>query len=244
MDKNVIIGLTTILFYNVFSYFVTKLKEIWVGNRIILFQGSPTYGNYFRGLCKIFLEWLKAIVVVICLREQGIQYHPKFSYGIITFSYYVCTEKIFREVFPPVLEIVNLSCLESLEHLYVPLVLNSYSVLIGVTIGVYKLISSFSLIALLSMYFIIYLRIKDLYYNHWVPYIAEKAAYKSFRVATNQDIQDWADICAICLSTMSRARITPCNHLFHPHCLKQCLRISFYCPLCKRHFMGNHIEMK
>lgn len=195
-------------------------------------------------MCKVFLEWIKAVIVVLCLRDQDINFQPKSSYSILTFLYYLCTEKIFLEILPAMVETLNLDALENLEHLYVPFVLNIYTLLVGTIIGGYNLIFSYSTFAAFSMYFIIYLRLKDLVFNQWKPLITEKRIYKSFRVATPQDIENWADICAVCLNSMSRARITLCNHLFHPRCLQQCLRTSFYCPLCKQHFIQNEVETK
>lgn len=241
-DKSVIIGLTTILFYNVFGYFISRIKEIWIRNRISVFHSIPSVGSYIKWMCKILLEWIKAVVVVLCLREQGVNYQPKLPYSILTFSYYLCTEKIFLDVLPALVETLNIDCLENLEHLYIPLIMNIYTILAGITIGSYNIVMNYTTFAAFSMYFIIYLRMKDLYFNQWKPLLAEKKAYRSFRVATRLDIQNWADICAVCLNSMSRARITPCNHLFHPRCLKQCLRTSFYCPLCKQHFMENETK--
>lgn len=238
------IGLTAILFYNVFGYFVSKLRDIWIRHRIFPSQPTLSFSSYIKWMCKIFLEWTKAVVLIVCLREQGMQFQPKFYYSIFTFTYYLCTEKIFLEIFPSLVEFMNFSCLENLEHIYVPLILNSFTILAGIGVGFYNLFLNYTTLAAFSMYFIIYLRMKDLYFNQWRPLAAERSVYKSFKVATAQDIQNWSDICAVCLSSMSRARITPCNHLFHPYCLKQCLRTSFTCPLCKQHFMQSENEAK
>lgn len=238
------IALAAILFYNVFGYFISKLREIWIRNRISPFTTIPSFGNYMRWMCKILLEWIKAVVLILCIKEHGINYHPKMSYSIVTFIYYLCTEKIFLQLFPSLVEALNIDCLESLEHIYVPLILNLYTIIAGVAVGGYTLLTKYTAFTAFSAYFIIYLRLKDLYFNQWKPLLAEKKAYKSFKVATKQDIQNWADICAVCLSSMSKARITPCNHLFHPRCLKQCLRMSFNCPLCKHNFMTSEIGTK
>lgn len=232
------------MFYSVFGYFISRIREIWIRNRITFFHTFPTFGSYMKWMCRIILEWIKALVVILCLREQGIYYQPKLNYSILTLTYYICTEKLFLEILPPLVEFFNIDRLENLEHLYVPLILNIYTILTGTAIGFYSLLMTYTTFAAFSIYFIIYLRIKDLYFNQWKPLLAEKHAYKSFKIATQEDIQNWADICAVCLSSMSRARITPCNHLFHPRCLKQCLRTSFNCPLCKQHFMANQNETK
>ncbi|KAJ8924052.1 hypothetical protein NQ315_006829 [Exocentrus adspersus] len=236
-DKTVITALTTILFYSVFGYFVTRIKEICQNGRARSVQTTPSMRSCLKWLCKIILEWAKAVVIVLCLREQGIHYEPTLLYSIVTFIYYLCTEKVFLEIFPSLIELLNVESMENLEHLYIPLVLNILTIATGTSLVMYTLIMKFSNFVLLSTYFLIYLRVKDAYYNYWCLIIAERETYSSFRTATEKEIQDWADICAVCLNNMSRARITPCNHLFHPYCLKQCLKTSFYCPLCKRHFM-------
>ncbi|KAJ8970323.1 hypothetical protein NQ317_003334 [Molorchus minor] len=205
-------------------------------------NSTPTMRSYIKCLLRIVLEWGKAIVVIVCLREQGIQYEPKLNYSIVTFSYYLCTEKVFLEIFPALIEFLDIEKMENLEHLYIPLGLNILATIAGLTLSVYTMYENYSNFALLSLYFLVYLRLKDTYYNYWEAIVAERETYSSFRTATEQEIQEWADICAVCLNNMSRARITPCNHLFHPYCLKQCLKTSFNCPLCKRHFLEQNSE--
>lgn len=241
-DKGVITALTSILFYSVFGYFATRIRDICQSGRARSIQSTPSMRSYLKWLCKIILEWAKAVVIVLCLREQGIHYEPSLVYSIVTFIYYLCTERIFFEVFPSLIECLNIDSMENLEHLYVPLFLNMFTIIAGTALIVSTLFKKFSNFVLLSIYFLIYLRIKDSYYNYWQLIVAERETYSSFRVATEKEIQEWADICAVCLNSMSRARITPCNHLFHPYCLKQCLKTSFYCPLCKRHFMESSGE--
>ncbi|XP_023310251.1 RING finger protein 145-like [Anoplophora glabripennis] len=236
-EKGVITALTTILFYSVFGYFATRIRDICQNGRARSIQSTLSMRSYFKWLCKIILEWAKAVVIVLCLREQGINYDPSLIYSIVTFVYYLCTERIFLEIIPSLIEILNIESMENLEHLYVPLFLNILTIISGIVLICVTLLKRFSNFVLLTIYFLVYLRIKDAYYNYWLLLVAERETYSSFRSATEREIQEWADICAVCLNHMSRARITPCNHLFHPYCLKQCLKTSFYCPLCKRHFM-------
>ncbi|KAL1501136.1 hypothetical protein ABEB36_006520 [Hypothenemus hampei] len=237
-DKNVIVALSTVLFYSVFGYFSTRVRDIYQGNRARTgTHRNPSFINYLKWFCKIVLEWAKAVVIVLCLREQGIHYDPKLSYSIVTFLYYLCTERIFVEVFPQLVEAYNFQSLDSLEHLYVPLVMNTIAITAGLLLALYSFYMNNSILVLLAMYFAVYLRIKDAYFNYYEILVAEREIFSSFIVATRKDIEKWDDICAVCLNNMSKARITPCNHLFHPYCLKQCLRNSFYCPLCKQHFL-------
>ncbi|XP_030762579.1 RING finger protein 145-like isoform X2 [Sitophilus oryzae] len=238
-DKNVVMALTTVLFYSVLGYFATRVRDICLGNRTRTVPRTPSFMTYTKWICRIILEWIKALIVVLCLREQGIQYEPKLIYSIITFVYYLLTERIFIEVFPKIVEALNIRKLDNLEYLYIPFYMNVLAVLAGLSASMFNLYLNYSPLIFLALYFMVYLRIKDAYYNYWEILVAEKEAYSSFQIATQREIEDWDDICAVCLSNMSRARITPCNHLFHPYCLKQCLRTSFLCPLCKQHFLEN-----
>lgn len=237
-------ALTTILFYSVFSYFVSRVKDIFHRQRFQFFRHFLTIEHLFTWVCRVILEWVKAIVIVLCLREQGIHYQPTLVYSIVTFAYYLCSEKIFVETFPELLELANVDSLENLEHLYVPMVLNVFAIIAGTFATTYVLLMQYSNFVLLSSYFLVYLRLKDVYHNNWKVLVIERETFRSFRVATKEELEAWNDICAVCLNAMSRARITPCNHLFHPHCLKQCLKTSLLCPLCKAHFLERNNEIK
>lgn len=41
-------------------------------------------------------------------------------------------------------------------------------------------------------------------------------------------------ICSICLSSLKKARLLPCNHKFHPRCIQQWIEIDNSCPLCRK----------
>ncbi|XP_057665246.1 E3 ubiquitin-protein ligase RNF139-like [Diorhabda carinulata] len=236
-DKSVVTALTTILFYSVFGYFVTKIRDIFQTNRLSIIRTIQTTDHLSHWICKLILEWAKAVVIVLCLREQGINYEPSLNYSIITFIYYICSEKIFVETFPQIVELFNIECLEDMEHLYIPMFLNAVAIVFGLIASTYIFLIEYSSFVILCMYFLIYIRMKDFYYNYWKLLVLEKQIYTNFRVATSEEILAWSDICAICLNSMSRAKITPCNHLFHPYCLKQCLKSSLLCPLCKSTFI-------
>lgn len=124
-----------------------------------------------------------------------------------------------------------------MEHLYVPITMNLYALTAALVCNVYLSKTVYTIFAVASSYFLIYLRAKDLYCNYVKQLNLEKKTFASFKPATEKELREWNDICAVCLNSMSRARITPCNHFFHPYCLKQCLQISYKCPLCKQNFI-------
>lgn len=236
-DEKLITGLTTLLFYSVFGYFVNRLKDIYLSEWSRPRRTNNIYRDYSQWLFKIAIEWAKAIIIVLCLREQGMNYHPDVFFNVVTFTYYVCTEKIFCEIIEGFVTILGIDSLDTLEYLYVPIIMRTYTALSSAILIVSLLHTQYARYAFLSAYFLLYLNIKDLVSNYIYPLMLEKQTFASFRTASIKDIEDWDDICAVCLTTMSKARITPCNHLFHPHCLKRCLKNSFQCPLCKQNFL-------
>ncbi|CAG9854472.1 unnamed protein product [Phyllotreta striolata] len=243
-DKSVVMALTSVLFYSVFGYFVSRIKDVFHRQRFQLFRSFLTIEHLVTWIFKVILEWVKAIVIVLCLREQGLNYQPSLLYSILTFLYYLCSEKIFVETLPDLFEMLSIEKFENLEHLYVPMAMNFFTVLAGTVVSTYFLLVQYSNFVLLSVYFLVYIRLKDIYYNYWKLLIVEREIFRSFRIATKEEIDSWNDICAVCLTAMSRARITPCNHLFHSHCLKRCLKSSLLCPLCKTHFLDGNSEIK
>ena len=81
-----------------------------------------------------------------------------------------------------------------------------------------------------------------LYCNVYRPLVAfrlnvkkihmESLCLANFEKATCEDIKSYDDVCAICLSGLNHARITPCKHIFHGKCLKDCLKKKAQCPMC------------
>ncbi|XP_067347862.1 RING finger protein 145-like isoform X2 [Channa argus] len=80
------------------------------------------------------------------------------------------------------------------------------------------------------------------YYNVWLraqlgwqSFLLRRDAVnkiKSLPTASNTQLEQYNDICAICYQDMSNAVITPCSHFFHAGCLKKWLYVQETCPLC------------
>ncbi|XP_007553477.1 RING finger protein 145 [Poecilia formosa] len=80
------------------------------------------------------------------------------------------------------------------------------------------------------------------YYNVWLraqlgwqSFLLRRDAVnkiKSLPTATDAQLEQYNDICAICFQDMSSAVITPCSHFFHAGCLKKWLYVQETCPLC------------
>ncbi|XP_035998837.1 RING finger protein 145 [Fundulus heteroclitus] len=80
------------------------------------------------------------------------------------------------------------------------------------------------------------------YYNVWLraqlgwqSFLLRRDAVnkiKSLPTATDAQLEQYNDICAICFQDMNSAVITPCSHFFHAGCLKKWLYVQETCPLC------------
>lgn len=241
-------GLYTLMFYNVIAYCVSYIKELAQKEDWSPFVNMTQHSNIKHvamSCTKIVLEWTKAITFIITVTfmllvfglEQGLQhYHPTTFYTITTWTYYMCTEKVFFELFPVLLVHLKFSSLEALENLYAPVILRLYTIFLSALFSlVLFCYGQFQFVAI-AIYVTLYMKGKDLYLNFLTPLQREQALLNRFRKASPEEIENCDDVCAVCLSAMDRARMTPCQHLFHAECLRQCLNTSQNCPICKREY--------
>ncbi|KAJ3648922.1 hypothetical protein Zmor_020690 [Zophobas morio] len=241
-------GLYSLMFYNVIAYCVSYIKELIEKEDWSVTVNMTHHSNIKHvamSATKIVLEWTKAITFIITVTfmllvfglEQGLEhYQPTALYTFITWSYYMCTEKVFIELFPPLLVFLKLKYLEALEALYAPVVLRCYTVSVAAVLVIFLCFYGQVRFTCIACYLTVYLRIKDMVANCLKALRNEQAILGQFRHATADEIENCDDVCAVCLSPMERARVTPCHHLFHATCLRQCLRASDNCPMCKREY--------
>ncbi|KAF9579690.1 hypothetical protein BGW38_003953 [Lunasporangiospora selenospora] len=52
--------------------------------------------------------------------------------------------------------------------------------------------------------------------------------------ATDKELEDYSDDCAICRDSMTSAKILPCGHIFHLFCIRSWLEHHSSCPTCRR----------
>lgn len=80
------------------------------------------------------------------------------------------------------------------------------------------------------------LELHRLYKRHKHYSIIVQYMEKNFEIATQKDIEDFSDECAICWDNMESARKLPCGHLFHKPCLRSWLEQDQSCPTCRTSF--------
>ena len=88
-----------------------------------------------------------------------------------------------------------------------------------------------------------FLAVMELRVQVWLEVQAGLRRMSELRRATRRELAAHNDVCAVCLGAMTAARITRCRHLFHGKCLRQALRVSPQCPLCKKHVMTHSVYL-
>lgn len=226
-------GLNSLLFYYIITFFVKRISDIFK-----TFNASPTNNatknkSFMLCILKIVIEWAKAVIIIICLREQGLQPHPNTIYSAVTFLYYICTENVFIDIFPKILTHFDVQRFEGLEGLYGPVILNCFALSLSIILSTFLYMQNYTRLATFIFYHAIILNYKGAKSKCWQKLKEEKDILKMFQLASKKEIVEWNDICAICLQPLERARVTRCSHLFHAECLRKCCKISNLCPLCK-----------
>lgn len=234
------------MFYNVIAYCVSYIKELiekedW--SPWVRMADHSNIKHLAMSATKIVLEWTKAVTFIITVvfmllvfgLEQGLEhYKPTIIYNIITWMYYIVTEKVFVELLLSFITYLQLPKLESLESLWIPVIFRVYTAIISFLFAMPLLFYGQYRSVCIAIYVNVYLRYKEMKLNSLNSLNQERAVLTQYRYATSQELAEFDDVCAVCLSPMRLARITPCHHIFHGECLRQCLKASDQCPICKR----------
>lgn len=88
-----------------------------------------------------------------------------------------------------------------------------------------------SSVLLIHCYFNVWQRLQ----SGWKSCLLRREAVRkieSLPVATEQELGEYGDVCAICYGDMKTARITSCRHLYHATCLRKWLYVQDKCPMC------------
>lgn len=241
-------GLYSLMFYNVIAYCVSYIKELIEKEDWSPYVNMTQHSNIKHlamSASKIVLEWTKAITFIITVTfmllvfglEQGLEhYQPTALYTFVTWTYYMCTEKVFTNIFNSLLLFLRLHQFEALEIFYAPVLLRYYTLSLASVMVIFLIFYGPLKFTFGAFYLTVYLKAKDLVMNYLSRLREEQAILGKFRKATSEEIENCDDVCAVCLSPMERARVTPCHHLFHAECLRQCLNNSHNCPICKREY--------
>lgn len=160
---------------------------------------------------------------------------PSVLYTTVTWLYYLATEKVFVDMFPAVLTYMEFEALESLDNYYAPIILRLFTTSISALFIMILLPMAPWRFLFIAAYLNVFLRSKELMQTYWAALQRERKILSRYRSATHEEINRFDDVCAVCLSSMKQARVTPCQHLFHASCLRQCLKArDNFCPMCQQ----------
>uniref|UniRef100_A0A0A9XQN7 Protein TRC8 n=1 Tax=Lygus hesperus TaxID=30085 RepID=A0A0A9XQN7_LYGHE len=238
--------LYTLMFYNVLAYCVAYIKELvekedW--SPYVHITDRSNIRHLAMSATKIVLEWTKAVTFIITIvfmllvfgLETGLEnYKPSVSYTIVTFLYYLLTEKVFVEMLTMLINYSQIAVLENMESLWLPVLFQLATAGASSLLLVPLIVWGPYRPALVGLYVNVYLRLKDSYTSNLKELTTERALIAPYRFATPEELGSFDDVCAVCLNPMKLARITPCHHIFHGDCLRKWVKTSNHCPLCKR----------
>lgn len=87
------------------------------------------------------------------------------------------------------------------------------------------------------------LEIRRRYRRHKIYLLVVQLVETHLAMASQEDIENNSDDCAICWEQMEAARKLPCGHLFHNSCLRSWLEQDTSCPTCRTSLKsGQHEE--
>ncbi|KAK4314029.1 hypothetical protein Pmani_014648 [Petrolisthes manimaculis] len=246
MGQQKLASLYTLIFFDVVAYCVSYIKELVEREDWTMYVNIARTSNVRHlamSTTKIALEWTKAVTFIITVvfmllvfgLEEGLKdYSPTPLYLSITVVYFTLTEKVFTDMIGNWIDNRKLRVFESLESLYWPVLLLTSHFLMSSLLTFLCIFTGGSFrIVLLSSFTNIRVKYRELRDNYLVPLRLALATLSTYRVATQSEVQQHDDVCAVCLTPMTSARVTPCQHFFHADCLRRCLKESYKCPICQ-----------
>ena len=157
-------------------------------------------------------------------------------YMITTLVYFMLTRSYMGRPLTCLLEKAQLESLEGLEQYYVVGLLGVVEVLFALFFMGWTLIQHQQFLMLVALYTNVYAGGRDVVNNAVSTAFAEWTILAHFVRASEDELKQYDDVCAICLCPMHKARKTPCGHFFHGHCLRRCLKEKANCPICNHKF--------
>ncbi len=158
------------------------------------------------------------------------------TYILTTLTYFLLSHNVLHHPLTFTLESLQLEYFEGLEQYYVTGFLGVLEVLYSVLFMVLNLLDSRQVLMMAALYTNIYTCARELSHESVHTAFAEWTVLAHFQKATQRELRELNDVCAICLADMWTARKTPCQHYFHGRCLRKCLRERAACPMCFTRF--------
>ncbi|XP_066993374.2 protein TRC8 homolog isoform X2 [Anabrus simplex] len=186
--------------------------------------------------------------ILISITLQFDHLEPSMSFIIVTVLYFVLTQFLKtagkENIVVYFIQQLELNLFDGLEEYWIPLILNSITVLLtlgNVVIAFYNNIENLPLCLIVS-YSNVVVVAQQMFDEYLLPLRDQQLLMERYPFANKEQLAQFGDgVCAVCLDDMHlfTARITPCRHIFHGKCLRRCLQQYQQCPLCKQQLVYN-----
>jgi len=229
------ISLYLLLLYTSLMYvrkYFERNHQLLISNQSQLSEILNAFSNstFANAVTRIIITSL----VISIFIQKCYKIEPQVVFVLLCSSYFACTEPFLaaEDFFTSMVSFFQSDIFEQLEHLYIPLFIRLLCILSSLLLCAIE-ISQFPLMVTLACYTNLYVPFTRLSSEILTPLELELKSLQVFRQATQEELTKSGFTCPICLDTMHVARITPCGHVFHSYCLRQCLTRSNTCPCCR-----------
>jgi len=227
------ISLALLVLFTVLMYVRKRLK---LAAQQILAQTESRILLQFTSSV-IAMATLKLICLSALLSVFLYQFNMSESpvlYVCLTTLYFVFTEPHLEgeDTLTDIVAYFQSDIFEQLEHLYIPLFVRLLCILSSLCVCLLAA-PQLPVLVSLAVYTNIYVPFTRLSSEVLSPLEQEIRGMQAFRAPTQEELRKAGSTCPVCLEEMHVSRITPCGHVFHAHCLRQCLTRSTSCPYCR-----------
>jgi len=232
-----ILSLYVLLLFNILLYVKRGLQERAWARQIFTETSSPDITRLTSTFVAVRMG--KAVVMAVVLLTFTFQFQfndasPPYLYVLSCAAYFLLTEPqlLAEESLTSCTAYFQSDIFEHLEFLYIPLFIR-LSLLLSNLSACLLSAPGHPLLAMIALYTNLYIPISRLSAEVLTPLEQEMKGLQSFRQPTKEELAKVGTTCPVCLDMMLVSRITPCGHIFHAHCLRQCRARNNTCPCCR-----------
>lgn len=233
--------LSIILFIVVTS---TLQSMIEITSPIILALGASQSSSFWKHIRGISMCIFLLIFPCLMVYKLARLFHMDFWLLILVSTCMLTSLQVMGTIFIYtlfMLEPLRDEPLEKMDEIiyYVNAVSRVLEFLVAVSVVAYGIWESIigewswvgASVIIIHSYFNVWLRAQ----SGWKSFLLRREAANKIRslpTASQQQLQEHNDVCAICFQEMYTAVITPCEHFFHSGCLQKWLYVQDTCPMC------------
>jgi len=232
--ENHLLSLYLLIFFTILIYVKTCLEP-----RFRMVFEETYFSILFNStFAKTSLKVVVSVLFLLSFIKLFYNDEPPLLCVLFCSMYYGFTEQKLEgeDMLTTIVSFFQSDIFEQLEHLYIPLFIRLLCIISSLVMCLME-VSKFPLLVTMACYTNIYVPFTRLSSEILSPLEQEIKGLHAFRQATQEELAKAGKTCPVCLDEMHVARITNCGHVFHSHCLRQCLLRSPTCPCCRAKIM-------